>query len=250
MTWIDGRSRDALADADQAMQAGALLGRFHRALDGIDAGFANPRLGVHDTARHLASLHRALDAHRAHTEYARVAPLARQILDMADNLPAVGTTPDRVVHGDPKIDNMLFDPASGLGLALVDLDTVGCMPMPLELGDALRSWCNPAGENQRSGVFSPELFAGALRGYLDATSGWVTPAEQAAILPATLTIIVELAARFCTDALNESYFGWDSRRYTSRSEHNQVRAAGQLTLAKSCAGQYRELEAAAKKLFV
>jgi len=117
------------------------------------------------------------------------------------------------------------------------------------LGDALRSWCNPAGEDRRSGVFSPELFAGALRGYLAATSGWIKPAEQAAILPATLTIIVELAARFCADALNESYFGWDSERYASRSEHNQVRAAGQLALARSCAEQYSALEERAATLF-
>jgi Ser/Thr protein kinase RdoA (MazF antagonist) len=249
MSWVQGVSRDALADADQADRAGELLGRFHRALDGIDTDFANPRLGVHDTARHLTTLRRALDEHRGHREYARVAPLAQDILDMAGKLPVMVATPDRVVHGDPKINNMLFDPSSGAGLALVDLDTVGCMPLPLELGDALRSWCNPAGENRRSGVFSPELFAGALRGYLGATSGWIMPAEQAAILPATLTIIVELAARFCADALNESYFGWDSEQYASRSEHNQLRAAGQLALAQSCQAQYAELEKLAATLF-
>ena len=250
MTWVDGVSRDALADPGQAQRAGELLGAFHRALDGISGDFANPRLGVHDSARHLATLRRALDEHRGHAEYARVAALARDILDMAEQLPALAPTPDRVVHGDPKINNMLFDPVTGAGRALVDLDTVGCMPLPLELGDALRSWCNPAGENRRSGVFSPELFAGALRGYFGATQEWITLDEQRAILPATLTIIVELAARFCADALNESYFGWDSEQYPTRSEHNQVRAAGQLALARSCADQYAALDAVVATLLV
>ena len=40
---------------------------------------------------------------------------------------------------------------------------------------------------------------------------------------ATLTITVELAARFCADALRERYFRWDERRYASASAHNQAR---------------------------
>lgn len=248
-TWLPGLSRDFLADAGEAEAAGRFLGRFHRALDGLEHVFANPRLGVHDTARHLRRLREALDHHRKHARYHAVAPLAAEILAEADALPALPATPDRVVHGDPKINNMLFDPDSGEALALVDLDTVGRMPLPLELGDALRSWCNLAGENQRTGIFSAELFAGALRGYAATAGDWITPAERAAILPATRTIIVELAARFCADALNENYFAWDPARFASRSEHNQVRAAGQLTLARSCRAVADELQAALQAAF-
>jgi Ser/Thr protein kinase RdoA (MazF antagonist) len=246
MTWVDGVSRDSLATADQASAAGALLGRFHRALDDMPHQFANPRLGVHDTARHLRQLREALAEHSDHADFARVEILAKEILALAARLPEVPATPDRVVHGDPKINNMLFDAVSGDGIALVDLDTVGCMPLPLELGDALRSWCNPAGENDRSGVFSPELFAAALQGYADSAGDWITDQERAAVLPATLTIILELAARFCADALNENYFGWDAQRFASRGEHNQLRAAGQLTLALSCERQYAALEQLAR----
>ncbi|MDJ0928074.1 MAG: phosphotransferase [Gammaproteobacteria bacterium] len=241
MTWMAGDSRDSLSDASQAFEAGRLLGRFHRALEGLQHSFANPRLGVHDTARHLANLRTALQTHHGHSRFGDIEPLAAEILAQADRLPELPATPDRIVHGDPKINNMLFDPATGAGVALVDLDTVGYMPLPLELGDAFRSWCNPAGENDRSGVFSPELFRGALQGYREQVAGWITPAEIDALVPATLTIIVELAARFCADALNESYFGWDSQRFASRSEHNQVRAAGQLTLASSLRDQYGAL---------
>ncbi len=242
LTWLPGASLNSLTDAEQARQAGHLLGRFHRALDGLVHDFANPRLGVHDTAGHLQNLHDALQAHRNHERYAEVSALADEIFELAEALPSLPATPDRVVHGDPKINNMLFDEHTGTAKALVDLDTIGRMPLPLELGDAFRSWCNPAGENRRSGVFSPELFRGGLDGYAEATGDWISPLEQAAIVNATLTIIVELATRFCTDALNEKYFGWDSSRFATRGEHNQVRASGQLSLARSCLEQRGELE--------
>jgi len=80
-----------------------------------------------------------------------------------------------------------------------------------------------------------------LAGYAAAAGDWIEPIEIRAILPATETIIVELAARFCADAFNENYFGWDATRFASRSEHNEVRAAGQLSLARSFAAQREDL---------
>jgi Ser/Thr protein kinase RdoA (MazF antagonist) len=243
LTWLPGDCHDALATGDQARSAGRLLARFHVAVDGLEHEFANPRLGVHDTERHLRSLRGALQEHAGHPRHGQVAPLGEAILAAASALPPLPATPDRVVHGDPKINNMLFAPATGEAAALVDLDTVGRMPLPLELGDAMRSWCNPVGEDGRSGRFSAELFAAAQSGYAESAAGWISADEVRAIVPATETIIVELAARFCADALNESYFGWDPARFASRSEHNEQRATGQLSLARSFADQREILSA-------
>ena len=69
------------------------------------------------------------------------------------------------MHGDPKINNLLFDAATGRALCFIDLDTLGRMPLPLELGDAFRSWCNPAGEDNRQSAFALDLFAAAVDGY-------------------------------------------------------------------------------------
>ncbi len=248
LTFIDGDVYDRVQNAAQAGAAGALLARFHRTLDGLQHRFANPRLGVHDTSRHLARLRSALSDHRTHPRYRDVQPLAQQILELAGRLDRIRPVPDRIVHGDPKINNMLFDRATGTGRALVDLDTVGMMPLPLELGDAFRSWCNPAGEDGCSGEFSVELFGAGLEGYVSVAAGWLTPDELAEVVPSTWTIVVELAARFCADALYENYFGWDPGRFSSRSEHNQVRAAGQLGLAKSLEAVRPELERIADRL--
>lgn len=249
MTWIDGVSHDYLGNTHQAASAGGLLGRFHRTLDGFEHVFRNPRLGVHDTQRHLAALGRALQVHAGHADFGLVEPLATAILAAAGRLPPLPELPDRVVHGDPKVNNILFDRESDEAICLIDLDTLSRMPLPLELGDAFRSWCNPAGEDRQEAEFSLDPFAAAVDGYARAVDGWITPAEVDAIVPATLTIYVELAARFCADALNESYFGWDPARYASCGAHNRVRAASQLAAAQSLERMRDEAEEIVRRAF-
>jgi len=233
MTHVAGESHDRLASPAEAREAGHLLARFHRALADLHHEFRNQRLGVHDTERHLGVLCQALIDHAAHRDIAAIRPLATEILQLADALPRLPAPPDRIVHGDPKINNLLFDTATGRALCFIDLDTLGRMPLHLELGDAFRSWCNPKGEDSPRSAFALDLFTAAVDGYAAVAKGWITPEESAAIVPGTLTIYVELAARFCADALRESYFGWDAQRFPSRSAHNQARAASQITAARA-----------------
>jgi len=243
LTFIDGVSHDSLTAPAQAESAGTLLAGFHRAVLDLEHEFTSPRLGIHDTAGHLAFLRDTLCKKTSHPQFADVSRLAERILAAADNLAPYPQTPDRIVHGDPKINNLLFTHDSDRAFSLVDLDTIAHMPLPLELGDALRSWCNPAGEDDQVSEFSAQLFEQSIHGYAEGARDWITSGESAAIVSATETILVELAARFCADALNENYFGWNSDKFATRSEHNQERAASQLHVAESLAAQRRELEA-------
>lgn len=249
LTYIPGVTRDELGNPRQAFRAGALLGRFHSAVSDLDHNFSNPRLGVHDTAAHLEKLRRTLASHGDHPQYGRVAPIAERILALAGRLPKLPLSNERIVHGDPKISNFIFDPESDEAIALVDLDTVASMPVILELGDAFRSWCNPLGEDSRETEFSIPIFEAALSGYAREARDLLTDEEWAALPAATLTIALELSARFAADALIESYFGWDSRRFRSASEHNQLRATGQLSLAESARTQWETLQSAVNDRF-
>ncbi|MGI9265400.1 MAG: phosphotransferase enzyme family protein [Gammaproteobacteria bacterium] len=231
MTFVDGVSLNALESSSQAREAGALLGRFHEIVASLDHQFSNTRPCVHDTARHLASLEEQVANCGDHWNYEQIRPLGDRILAAAAELPALPAMPDRIVHGDPKINNIIFDRSSGVALCLVDLDTLGRMPLPLELGDAFRSWCNPAGEDSTKTGFSLDFFESAVSGYASSSEQWIGEVEWQSIVAATRTILVELAARFCADALAEQYFGWDPDRFSSRSEHNRVRAEGQLATA-------------------
>jgi Ser/Thr protein kinase RdoA (MazF antagonist) len=249
LTWIDGIALERFEHAGQAREAGGVLGRFHVALRDIDHEFRHARAGVHDTARHLGHLRRALERHRDHPRFTAVAPLARSILEAADALPTLPATPERVVHGDPKASNVLFATGATRALCLIDLDTLSRMRLPLELGDAFRSWCNPAGEDAARASFSVEFFEAAVEGYAAAAGALPGPAERDVLVDATLTIYVELAARFCADALEECYFGWNAGRFASRSEHNEARAGSQLAAARALAAQRDAAAAVVRRAF-
>jgi Ser/Thr protein kinase RdoA (MazF antagonist) len=242
LTYIDGTSYEALENAGQAREAGLILATFHSALCDLDHEFRHARLGVHDTARHLAELGAALEEHRAHASFHKAAALGADVLELAAEIDMTLEPTDRIVHGDPKISNVVFTSDGRRAICLIDLDTVARMPVALELGDAFRSWCNPKTEDARSAAFQLPLFAAAIAGYAAGSKGLLKPAEWQAIPRAIFRITVELAARFCADALRERYFGWDPSRYASASEHNQARTLGQLNLARAVRTQRAQIE--------
>jgi hypothetical protein len=134
----------------------------------------------------------------------------------------------------------MFDPQVN-ALCLVDLDTLAHMPIAMELGDAFRSWCNPSGEDLQAS-FRLDYFEAGLRAYAKSIGDLPAPAEREAIPIMVQTICLELAARFCADALEESYFNWDRERFESASVHNLDRARAQLTLARSVEKQRGAME--------
>jgi Ser/Thr protein kinase RdoA (MazF antagonist) len=231
LTWIDGVAVHRVPDPSWARAGGALVGRFHRAVHDLDHDYRFARAGVHDTAAHLGRL-------RAHVERgedtAEVLDLGRDILDAATTLPPMPALPLRHSHGDLKISNLLFrtEPAVE-GVALVDLDTLGRQTLAFELGDAMRSWCNPHGEDTGAIVFDLAIFAAAIAAWTDVAGALFEEPERRAIVLGLETVCIELAARFAADVFEDRYFGWDPARFPSRRAHNLVRARGQLALGRA-----------------
>jgi hypothetical protein len=125
----------------------------------------------------------------------------------------------------------------------VDLDTLGRQSLAYELGDAMRSWCNPRGEDEVDVHVDEAIFAAAMAGYREGAGDLPTAAERASIVPGLETVCVELAARFCRDVFDDSYFGWNPQRFPSRRAHNLIRAHSQLALARSVRAARRALAA-------
>ena len=223
LTYIAGVSHEFVGDAGMAREAGSITARFHSALVDFDYEHKFSRGSVHDTARHLDILRTALAQHREHFAYSRVARVAAELLRESDSLVNLSGLPFRQAHGDLKISNILFN-NEGRAICLIDLDTLAEMSWPLEMGDALRSWCNPRPEDERSAALDLTFMEMALAGYNEHAPGYLTAEEKAALVPGLCQITLELTARFLADALNESYFAWDPTRYGSRSGHNQARA--------------------------
>jgi Ser/Thr protein kinase RdoA (MazF antagonist) len=249
LTYLEGEIRTVVEGPEMARAAGRLVARFHAALADLRHVFQFERVGVHDTAQHLARLADALTAHRDHPHFDVLAPLAEAVLTQADGLHLPGPLPTRIIHGDLKITNVLFAPSLREARALIDLDTLGHGTLATELGDALRSWCNPAGESAEDAEVSVPLFAASVEGYAEGCRGRITSAEIHALRSGMETIATELASRFCLDAFDDRYFGWDPTRFASRREHNLARARSQLSLARSVRAQTDALEAAVARAF-
>ncbi len=243
-TAIAGVSFDALEDPAQARAAGEFVGRWHAALAELEHEFVAVRAGVHDTPRHLATLRRALAERRGHRLYDEAAPLGEALLDAAESMSPLPPCPARVAHGDLKINNLMFAGTDASGRvsprALIDLDTVAPMPLAHELGDAWRSWCNRAGENEPEARFDLEFFAASLAGWLQGFGEQPSATEREALLLGPEWISLELSCRFAADALDEAYFGWDPSRFGGRGEHNLVRARGQWSLHRAIVGTRSE----------
>jgi Ser/Thr protein kinase RdoA (MazF antagonist) len=242
LSFIPGRTLARIDRLEIARSAAGLVARFHRAVSDLSHVFHFTRPGAHDTAAHLQKLERALVEHAGHRNFAAVAPVAEAILRQAERLPGLPVLPQRIAHGDLKISNVLFAESGDRALALLDLDTLAHLTIAFELGDAFRSWCNPAGEDETRATFRVDVFEAALDGYVANARGLLTNEEQSSLIPGTQTIALELAARFCADALYESYFGWNADKFSSRGEHNLARAKSQLALSVSVCDQRLELE--------
>lgn len=241
MDYVPGRTHHRVSSAALAGAAGALVARFHAAVDDLDWSYRHVRPGAHDTPRHMLRLEEGLaDASPAAGPGADARGVAEGILEAWRTFP-LATLPTRHAHGDLKISNLRFD-ASGQGRCLLDLDTLSALPLDVELGDALRSWCNPKGEDDTDTRFDLDTFAAAVEGYTRVRS--LTAEEREALPGAAERIALELASRFCRDVWDDTYFGWNPSRFPSRAAHNLFRARGQLSLARSA----RSVRAAAARV--
>ena len=234
LTHVDGVSFDVVAGAD----AGARRGRAGRP---VPPGRRRPETRIRRHAcrrpRHTpppgAPRRSGRDPRRAPA--VRRGPAARGGDPAgAAALPPLPALTPRICHGDLKFNNILFagrtPPDDTRAIALIDLDTVGPLSLAYELGDAWRSWCNRAGEDDVNAVLDLEIMGASLRGYAAGLGRDLSADERRALLLGVEWVSLELAARFAADALFESYFGWDAARYPGRGEHNLLRARGQWSL--------------------
>jgi len=247
LTYLHGVTVSRIDRPEVARAAASLVGRFHRAIDGFEHVFHFTRPGAHDTPAHLARLRTALETHRAHAAIDEVRPLAEAIL--SHELPAIPRLPERIIHGDLKISNVMFDETLEQAIALLDLDTFQHGTIAIELGDALRSWCNPKGESGDEVEVDRGIFEAAVRGYAETAGDLLSVDERESIASGLETIALELSSRFALDALEDRYFAWDASRYPSRTAHDIVRARSQLALARSAQAGRTELQRIVRSAF-
>ena len=77
-------------------------------------------------------------------------------------------TDKKIIHGDPKLSNFLFDKNSKNVVSLIDLDTISTGSFLIDLADCIRSLCNLSGEdpvNDSTVYFDTNICRYFLEGY-------------------------------------------------------------------------------------
>ena len=253
LTYVEGsRTVDVPEDAEQAREVGQALGSFHALIHDLPVDtLADTLEGFHVTPLYLAQYRRALAEHRGPVgeELAWAQAFVAEREELADVLEGArerGELRPRPIHGDPKVNNVLLDAGSGAAIGLVDLDTVKPGLVQWDIGDCLRSACNPLGEETedwRAVRFDPSLAEALLTGYLGAARGFLEETDYAYVVPAIRLIAFELGLRFLADHLaGDVYFR------TTRPGHNLARALVQFRLTESIEAQAADLEAIVARL--
>lgn len=115
-----------------------------------------------------------------------------------------GILHERVVHNDPKINNILLDAQTQKGICIIDLDTVKSGLIHFDYGDCLRSAANPAGEetrNIRNVSFDLNNFEWITKGYLEEARAFLTEADIEYLVDSVKVIVLEQTIRFFNDYL-------------------------------------------------
>ena len=231
--FIDGAVPAGAVDVEHVEEAARAYGHFQLLM----ADYDGPRLaltipGFHDTPQRLE----ALESAAADDPVGRLAGARREvegILDRKELGRALvdADLPRRLVHNDAKLDNVLFDTATGEALCVVDLDTVMPGVVGHDFGDMVRSMSTLTPEDAAGDEpveVKKNLFAALARGYLEAAGGMLDHAEIESLVPSGLVSTMEQAARFLTDHLQgDVYFR------VHRPGQNLDRARTQLALLEA-----------------
>lgn len=239
---------ESVSRPEQAWEIGAALGLFHCLLADLPP-LTDPLPGFHDTPLYLAHY----DAILPTVCQPEAADCRDFINERRADAPLLedgrrrGTVSVQNVHGDPKVGNFLLSADGNQAVSLVDLDTVRPGLLLHDLGDCLRSCCNPLGEEMRhldEIVFDRELFAAVLAGYCSRAADLLKPGDRQLIVASTRLISLELGLRFYSDHLaGNPYFKADW------PEQNLFRARVQFALVRSIERQAAELEGRAAMTF-
>lgn len=211
---LPSRAFQALPD-DLLAPAAAAFGRFLSVFSDFSEHLEPVIDGFHDLGGYLADLDAAPKTNDATAE-----------LRLVDSLRGAFQPGQarRVIHGDCKINNLLFHPTEAAVIAVIDLDTIMLGDPAWDFGDLVRSAFAGSEESAPAGAFSRRRFEPLCQGFA-AACDCIDDCARFAAAPAYMSFM--LAVRFLTDHLRgDVYF------QVARRGQNLLRARSQLALAK------------------
>ncbi len=255
MSIIDAaKSYPKIRNAEHAYEAGIVLGCFHRTVSDLPSEKLHDTLpGFHVTPEYMEKYDNILEGNYDKERYENT-PGIKSIMNFIDKrrekvnilqkAQANNEIKTRIIHGDPKVDNIMIDNFTGYGIGIIDLDTVKPGLLHYDFGDALRSSCNPAGEDATdlgSVFFDVDLCASFVAGYLKQANSFITEADRYYLYDSIHLITFELGLRFFQD-----YLAGDKYFKVRFEGHNLNRAKVQFKLCESIEANEKAIRKALK----
>ena len=206
---------DVVENTGQAFEAAKAFGEFQCQLADLPGRLHETIPNFHHTRSRHDTLMEAIEAdafNRAADVKAEIEfVLAREgmvdtVLDLLDS----GELPERVTHNDTKLNNVLIDSATGMGMCVIDLDTVMPGTVLYDFGDMVRTTTTQVKEDEPdlSRIWMDiDYFEALVNGYLETASGFLVPKELELLPFAGKLITFNIGLRFLTDYLQgDTYF--------------------------------------------
>ncbi|HLU39297.1 MAG TPA: aminoglycoside phosphotransferase family protein [Planctomycetota bacterium] len=239
---------DLCRGPDQAYAAAYAFGRFQADLADLDPRELRETIPDFCSTPHRL---RQLDAVVAQDPVGRLAGVhaelafvdrRRSFARLIEKEQRAGRLPVRIVHGDTKLNNVLFDRATGEAVCVVDLDT--CMPAYslYDFGDLVRftaATCAEDSPDPAEAGTDLTLYRALVEGYRAATRDFLTPLEVTLMPLAARLVTFTIGVRFLTDHLEgDVYFK------VARPGHNLDRARVQFAMVAAMEEMEREMRVA------
>ncbi len=251
----NSESFDTVYTHEQAYELGYALGMFHQHINRLPVEeFHTVLEGFHISPGYLEAYDNVIvigsERLDDELEYAvRYIEKNRRSISILEEAKASGILPLRIIHGDPKANNIMFDKLSGKAISVIDLDTIQPGLLHYDIGDCIRSSCNPLGEEPgvewRETVFDVESFRHVLKGYLVLGKSFLSSREYAYIYDAIFLMAFELGLRFLTD-----YLQGDIYYKVHFPTQNKYRALTQFKLASDIQKNEKKIKEVIKELQV
>jgi len=237
---------DKVLNARQAQDTATMFGGFQKLL----ADLPGPRLNetipdFHNTPVRVSQFHGAVreDACDRVKNCGKDIDRALAWEEKAGTLVALhetGQIPERIIHNDNKLNNVLFDQSSGEPICVIDLDTVMPGIALYDFGDMVRTATSPTDEDTTDlsniGLRLP-YYEALVEGFIGATSEFLTETEIKHLSISGKIITIETGLRFLTDYLQGGvYFG------SQRPTHNLDRCRAQFALAASIEEKFDKMQ--------
>jgi len=243
-------SYDIAQSAEHALEVGTVLGQFHRLLAGMNPLSLRDTLpGFHETPGYLKQYDEVLQCPSAQElikssmevrNVQRFIEERREFAFVLQNALESGELETRLIHGDPKVSNIMIDDDTGKGTAIIDLDTAKPGLIHYDFGDSLRSLCNREGEETSElgkVSFDLDLCEAFVRGYIAYAKDFLTESDRKYLYDSIRLITFELGVRFFHDYLaGNVYFKVKS------PEQNLQRAQIQFRLCESIETRKRQIQ--------